>query len=342
MKKIYAKMVRERRSPFQIETSIVEEAGKRYVIKKPLVPEAKEHVEQMEKTFKESAYAELLCPCFVRDGAVFFTFVKGKSLAEKMLEALDAKNKVLMCMLVEEYEQIIQKQYKEKERELVGQDAKYKEVFGEIADLEEFGYRNLIFDLTFDNIVYAEKTPYIIDYEWIFSFPISINFIKFRAVYAFMMKYGKQIQSVYSSEEFYALFHLSLEDKEKYQKYNRKFIAYVYGENSYEKILEKYRKKCFDVTHMMEDRVSIQKFSDHFYKSIVDIIKEHGYLYDDYEKFFRVTEKIRKSGEEKYLFSEEFYKEFMIFLEGNFDMIEFYKKQSKVGTKEKIKRVLKK
>ena len=50
-------------------------------------------------------------------------------------------------------------------------------------------------------------------------------------------------------------------------------------------------------------------------------------MFDDYSKFFKVTEKLKQQqdGKQHFIFSEEFLFEFEQFIKGNFEMIKFYK-----------------
>lgn len=332
MKKIYSKMVRERREPFQIETSIqIDERGK-YVAKKNLTSAGIAHIKRMEETYQKSDYSEILCPCFLEKGVVYFQYVEGVSFGEKLLEAIEAADFENIKKLVKEYDDILRYMCQGKNKEQVNDSCGFYEIFGKCGENEEYGYRDLVFDLTFDNIIFRGNKPYIIDYEWRFSFPVSIEFIKFRAVYAFEMKYHHQIVKLYSDEEFYQLFDVGMEKTKKYLAYNNSFISYVYGEYGYQNIVQKYRKKIHDIFFF--DKVA--QFEKIIYSDILSLLNQHQDLFDDYTKFFRVTEKIKKSGTEHYVISEEFCKELHLLLKNNLEMTEFYKKQ--LEEKERIEK----
>lgn len=337
MKKIYSKMVRERRESFQIETSIQADERGKYVVKKNLTPAGIAHIKRMEQTYQKSHYAEILCPCFMEDGSVYFQYIEGVPFGEKLLEAIEEADFENIKKLVGEYNDILNYMCRGKNKEQIEDECGFYEIFGKCGRTfgegnEEYGYRDLVFDLTFDNIIFQENKPYIIDYEWRFSFPVPVEFIKFRAVYAFEMKYHQQISELCSDEEFYQLFSIETDKISRYLEYNNSFISYVYGEEGYQDIVRKYCKKNHDIRLL--DKVD--QFEKTVYSDIQSLLNQHQNLFDDYTKFFRVTEKIKNSGTESYIISEEFCKELHLLLKSNLEMIEFYKNQ--LEEKERIER----
>lgn len=327
MKKIYSKMVRERREPFQIETSIqINENGK-YVAKKNLTPAGAGHIKQMEETYQNARYSELLCPCFFEDGTIYFQYVEGKTFGEKLLKAIEEADYDNIEKLVQQYKNILKRMCQGKNKEPIHSSGDYSEVFGTFDSCseegEEYGYRDLVFDLTFDNIIVRENLPLIIDYEWRFSFPVSVEFIMFRAVYAFEMKYHQQISSLYSDDAFYQLFGIGTDQRDRYIAYNHSFIRYVYGDRGYQEIVQKYRKKNRNIFFLDE----VDRFEETVYSDILGLLNQYQNLFDDHTKFFRVTEKIKENGEEHYVISEEFCKELHILLNSSLEMVEFYKTQ---------------
>lgn len=321
-------MVRERREPFQIETSIQTDERKRYVAKKNLMPAGIAHIKRMEETYQKSDYSEILCPCFLEKGFVYFQYVEGVSFGEKLLKAAEEADYENIKKLVQEYNDILNYMCRGKNKEQIEDTCGFYEIFGKCGETsgernEEYGYRDLVFDLTFDNIIFQEKKPYIIDYEWRFSFPVPVEFIKFRAVYAFEMKYHQQISSLYSDDAFYQLFGIGTDQRDRYIAYNHSFIRYVYGDRGYQEIVQKYRKKNRNIFFLDE----VDRFEETVYSDILGLLNQYQNLFDDHTKFFRVTEKIKENGEEHYVISEEFCKELHILLNSSLEMVEFYKTQ---------------
>lgn len=327
MKKVYSKFVRDRKKEFQIETSILVGEECKYVVKKNLEPEGEEHIHRINETYQLSCNQDLLCPCFEKNGAVYFEYLDGKSLAQKLLDALSEKSYDRVKIIAKLYNEITDRLCGENIPEFIVQDKRFEKVFGQCEDQQEEGYRDLIFDLTFDNIILQGDMPKIIDYEWRFSFPVSKEFIKFRAVYAFEMKYGKLISAMYSLEEFYNLFQIEITKKKVFLSYNNSFIDYVYGEKGYNQILKQYKKDNFDVP---VDELLLRSdygFEKKIFSILLNNIYENKDLFDDYRKFFKVTEKLKQQQEGKhhFIFSEEFLFEFEQFIKGNFEMIKYYK-----------------
>lgn len=339
MKKIYSKIVRERKEEFQIETSVQIEAETKYIVKRSLTPKSQEHVRRMEATYQSSVKRELLCPCFLKENAVYFKYIEGSTLGQKLLDALLHRDYANTKKIADTYNAIIDALCVGQSKEVISENEDFESVFGHYEGNCEEGYRNLLFDLTFDNIIFEGDQPQIIDYEWRFSFPVSKEFIKYRAVYAFEMKYKNAFLPMYSEEEFYALFELQKEMEERYLFYNQSFIHFVYGENGYNEILNNYKKTNLNVSVEQLLSGGDNYFEEKIFSILLDNIEKHKDLFDDYTKFFKVSEKIRKERKRNYLFSDEFLFEFEQFIKGNFDMIEFYKNKS---DRKKLLNILKK
>lgn len=333
MKKIYSKIVRERKEEFQIETSVQIDSEAKYIVKRSLTPKSEAHVQRMEETYQSANDKTLLCPCFIKEDAVYFQFIEGSTLGQKLLDALLRRDDTATRQIIDKYNAIVDILCENKNKEIISGNEEFQKVFGHYEEEDEEGYRNLIFDLTFDNIIFEEGTPKIIDYEWRFSFPVSKNFIKYRAVYAFEMKYKDSFLPMYTSEEFFALFGLEKELENKYLFYNRSFISFVYGKDGYNDILKRYRKINLSISE--EQLLAEEKILS----VLLDNIELHKDLFDDYTKFFKVSQKILNEKNRSYLFSDEFLFEFEQFIKGNFDMIEYYKNKS---DRKKILNILRK
>lgn len=335
MEKIYSKFVKERKKEFQIETAIWKDKDKKFITKRNLHKEGKQHIQNIYDTFLMYQNKQILCVASLEGNVISFEYVSGKTLEEVFLEAVKSGKKEKVLETVQKYEKILSLLCSEKEQADISQETEFTEVFGVPAG-SFMGYRNLIFDLTFDNIIYQEQSGKVIDYEWRFPFAVEKEFIKFRAVYAFLMKYSESISYLFTKEEFYKLFGLDISKCDIYMEYNYNFINYIYGNEGYNHILEKYKKTTMNVCDeknlkMMKIYAGAEKdilYENRIYDMLLDNIQKHQELYDDYHKFFEVTDRVKAINSVGYLFSREFYEEFGAYITGFYDMLEYYRHES--------------
>lgn len=251
MKKVYAKFTRERAPKFQIETAIYEiEEGKK-VSKRPLHEEAKEHVERMYQNYIYFCAhgSEYYTPCQKAGREIFFSYIEGDTFYNRLLMTIREEKIDQFFILLQEYQDFV-RNFCVQNTEEFQMTEEFQDVFGEQKGLEgKEASRMLNIDLTLDNIILEEETgkPQIIDYEWVFPFPIPVDFIFYRTVLAMYVKHGQELVQLVDPENLYELFNLTPEDREIYQSMNEHFNAYVNGgEDSYEKTLKSYEKNMYE------------------------------------------------------------------------------------------------
>lgn len=337
MKKIYSKFVKERKKEFQIETAMWQDDGRRVITKRNLYAEGEKHIQNIYDTFLMYRDRKILCDASLEGNVIAFEYVSGKTLEEILLEAVRSGNKEEILNTARQYDEILGSVCREEERADINSEEGFEAVFGAAAG-SAAGYRNAIFDLTFDNIICQGQTNKIIDYEWRFSFAVEKEFIKFRAVYAFLMKYAGNTGHLFTKEEFYSIFGIEYSKCETYMAYNNHFVNYIYGSDGYNHVLEKYKKNTMNVCDGRVlstikalsggDAENGEFYENKTYDLLLDIIREHGDLYDDYHKFFQVTNKVRAEKPAGYLSSREFYEEFGAYVKGSYDMLEYYRTEA--------------
>lgn len=251
MKKIYTKFTKERAQSFQIETAIYETEEGRKVSKRPLNDQAKEHIERMHQNYIyfRAHGSEYYAPCQKAGREILFSYIEGDTFYNRLLAALREERIDQFFVLLQEYQDFV-RNFCVHNTEEFHMTEEFRRVFGDQQGLEgKEASRMLDIDLTLDNIILEEATgkPQIIDYEWVFSFPIPVDFIFYRTVLAMYVKHGQELTQLVDPENLYELFHLSPEDRETYLSMNEHFNAYVNGgEESYEKIIKPYEKKMYE------------------------------------------------------------------------------------------------
>ena len=226
MKKIYSKITKERQKKFQIETSILKDGENQWVTKKALLPEGNEHIQNMSRYYEAHREADHLCQSeLLSECEIAFSFVRGESLCNELLMALDARDELKYVSILKNYDDIIRENV-QIERGKFEPDAEFKETFGEAVFPEEMEYaKGLNIDMTFDNIIRDENEGQYktIDYEWI---------------------------------------RITEEETDIFAGMNEAFIAYVYGgADGYNENLIPYKKEVYDVKKLLpEQNLFLQVF----------------------------------------------------------------------------------
>lgn len=243
MKKIYAKFTKERAWEFQIETAIYEkEDGEKVVEKRPLNPEAGKHLARMYDNYLFFQDTGFYLECEKKEGSLWFPFVKGNSLYDDLLQAVEKKNRSRMEEILAEYAAVIQEAYKE--REPFEQTPEFVRIFGEAEELRGLDAAcKADIDFTMDNLIRTEEGIRLLDYEWIFDFPIPLKFLLFRGAYAIWVKHSQTLKTMMDKKEFFHFFDISSEERKCFRRMNDHFMEFVEGgENSYQKLLKNYQK----------------------------------------------------------------------------------------------------
>lgn len=238
MKKInFVKYNKTRREAFQIRTSLVEEGGIPYVEKSALTPEGTAHIRSLGDKYKslmeQNQRLKVAEVSVSPDGRTArFEFLKGETLSEILgREIKDGK------VSVSKMEDAISMILSVKEDCMLPfhLTPEFKEVFGDLSQADEKIKKDWTFqasniDCLFENIMLTENGPYCLDYEWVFTFPVPVNFIKFRVLYYFYEQY-KSILTYDSMEAFLEEFGVDGDRLPLYQEMERSFQEYVHGEN---------------------------------------------------------------------------------------------------------------
>lgn len=278
MKKIYSKFTKDRRAQFQIETYIAEENGERYVAKRALTEEARAHVHRMLAFYNRHEQREMLCPAAQeREDTVRFSFLQGKSLCKEMLTALSRRDRDAFMGFLTHYHEILMHSISKEQtcEQEDGEGTSFTEVFGDadIAGMETAC--NLDIDLTFDNIIHvgdfdpvsgditqkAADHYQIIDYEWVFPFPVPINYTIYRAIASFYLKYASVMRDIITLQDMYNLFMITPEQVQIFEGMNANFDDYVYGTYGAHQILKGYCKENYQVKKLLpEENLFAQVF----------------------------------------------------------------------------------
>ena len=238
MKKInFVKYNKTRREAFQIRTSLVEENGIPFVEKTALRDEGTGHIRSLEEKYTslkaQNQRLKVVEVSLSPDGRTArFEFLKGETLSELLGKEISG-GKVPVSKMEDALSMILS--VKDDYMFPFHMTGEFSEVFGELSEEEEsikkdWAFQTSNIDCLFENIMITEDGPYCLDYEWVFSFPVPVTFVKFRVLYYFYEQY-KSILTYDSLETFLEEFGVEPERIETYRQMEGHFQEYVHGEN---------------------------------------------------------------------------------------------------------------
>lgn len=262
---LYAKYNRLRAPEFQISTRIIAgKDGSMWVEKAALRPEAKRHIEELSENRRKLAEtvsqekdkaAGIPAPIPMlrnRDGLAVFPYVEGVSLAKEVTKLL-GKREAFLQALHGAVDSIYGTYLKTPE---LLADFKMTEEFERIfgaADEEEAavlkGMKSLAvsnIDSILSNFVrLPDGTLVCLDYEWVFTFPIPVEYLIYRTVYYY---YSENIHYIGIGEaELFAEFGLNAEKVKLFRRMDDDFQQYVHGENRKYIYTANYGKKTINL-----------------------------------------------------------------------------------------------
>ncbi|MBD5560118.1 MAG: hypothetical protein HDQ87_07175 [Clostridia bacterium] len=186
METIYTKFTDYRRARFRLMTSICErEDGRRVVIKKNAPGgHAEAHLERImrNRSLLEQLYdgSPAVCPCRRTEGGLEFPFIEGTSCLEVMRRAADTGGMPAFLESLHSYVQLLEGP-PENLMPFTYTDA-FQVVFGYAGSIDgvpALGTANL--DASPGNLIQdAAGMVTLIDYEWVFDFPVPRDFILYR------------------------------------------------------------------------------------------------------------------------------------------------------------------
>lgn len=260
---IYTKYANERREAFRIRTSIYkDEKGKLTVEKKALSEKSKQHINEIYENYlylkKINTIPEVDINKCTRHGDILeFEYIKGTSLTEKLNSLVYENKYVELIEVLKKYVDIIRQLHGETKFTFTDE---FVQVFGQVniqEGIEAITHPNI--DLIFDNILINDKIN-IIDYEWLFNFPVPLKYILFRSLnqYLAQLDYSK----VQNEINILAIFNIDTEDVENFLQMERNFSKYVMV-NYMNNYVQKATKLEHIVHEMQSKTIKSQVFLDY-------------------------------------------------------------------------------
>lgn len=227
---IYTKASVERDERYRIITSIVDDGGKRVVIKRPTSNKSYQHLDNMYNNYvnyKDNKYISQKlewCKCEKVDNDIVFDYIVGKSYEEILnnyynnnyIKAIEETIKILVDYI-----------YNIDEVLDFSASSRFFELFGSVNfDKKVKGAVNINIDMLPDNIICSGDKDYIIDYEWVIDCIVPIDFVLYRC-----LTHSNVINKMGNEfiEKILTQNNISNNDIEQYKKMEINFQQHVKG-----------------------------------------------------------------------------------------------------------------
>ncbi len=259
----YIKYNCTRKDRFQIRTVISGEKGTggdtRHVEKSALTHEGAGHI----RAFKDNCLAlnrqhvrlKFPEPHMSGDGqSAGFPYLMGETLSERLGQAVMGGQAPVEA--VRQAMEIVL-QVHDSCRSPFAVTEEFEAVFGQLPDRMPAGWESLEIsniDALFENILLVGQEWFCLDYEWVFSFPVPVEYIKYRILYYFFRRYRSLLTGYGNAGDWLGEFGITERAAEIYENMEKNFQNYVHGEN--QKI---YLENYYGETLHLEDMGELEK-----------------------------------------------------------------------------------
>lgn len=249
---IYVKYSNNRKREFQLKTAFYKDNDFIRVEKRNIYEEGKEHILNIEKNYYKmiGQYKNFIInKCLIEDEIINSEYEEGTNFNKLLLNKVNNNdiqgfNNDLMWFksLIMDFseENLIDFYY----------TPEFIEIFGEYGqEFEKFKSLKISnLDFNFSNILINGERVKLIDYEWVFEFPIPIDFIIYRAITNFYFENYSILKNKVKLEEIVELMGIEVFLEKYSQDMFNKFDMYIKGStfNNPKDIFHKYVKESFD------------------------------------------------------------------------------------------------
>ena len=230
---IYSKYSNDRRRAFAIRTDIrIAEDGQKCVYKSALFPEGKKHMEMMYqhyidlcKKLADTGFEVAECRK-TEDMIIRFEYLEGKTLDVLLDQLLEENRLEELEKILLDYVKIINN-YSSDQLFIISDS--FESVFGKVdlpSGLKSASVTNV--DMIVSNAFVVENGYKVIDYEWVFDFPIPANYVVFRVLYYYMNSSSRR--QVLNARNLYEKAGITKEEIEVYTQMEMTFQQYILGD----------------------------------------------------------------------------------------------------------------
>lgn len=180
---VYARSDQTRKPEFQVITTIEGPGPKLKVRKRTVYPEGQKHLRKMIQSYTDLAKINngfKISPPKLEADSIIFNYHTGQNLAAKFTRLVSGGNLEGACDILDE---VLSRMHKLPAKQTdITAGSEFENVFGSSFLGTQMSIEPGCIDYNLDNIIEVGSTWWHIDYEWVFGFPIPLDFITARLV----------------------------------------------------------------------------------------------------------------------------------------------------------------
>lgn len=239
----YIKFNGARKKEFQLVTTIEEVDGLKFAVKRAKTAESKGFLDSfMDKynLLRKAGLSVNICEPKKIDEKIAFRYFDGVSLDSLLFKAVLDQDQKQIEDTFKDYKKMIDNM----EVILTNPGKDFESIFGKFEGGKEKCLKTGCLDLILDNIFIENGEKYIIDYEWVFDFPLPVKYLSFRAIINAYFKYSfHNISKILPMNKIFELLEISKKEATIFLKYEYYFQKYVHNEITDFKDFQKNFKK---------------------------------------------------------------------------------------------------
>ncbi len=229
---VYAKFSDDRDRRFAIRTDIVQTKDGRNVVKRALFPEGRAHLQNM------AACYDALREAFMRRGvlvgemkglsedAVCFDYVEAP-------ETLESRAKHLLSQGKREEAFALVRRLAKLAEDLADRPFVWSAQFGETFGCADYPYADKSMqitdlDMVAENVLLRDSQWSLIDYEWLYAFPVPVRFVTFRIWHYFIARALPEVPQI----DILLAEGFSAEEVERFRMMEEHWQSYVKGQRT--------------------------------------------------------------------------------------------------------------
>jgi len=239
---LYARYNSMRRPDFRTVTEICEDENGLFVRKRAGGEAVRAHLDTIahnRESLRDYYRSIQVINCVPGDGELRFPYIHGKTLAE--IDAMHLTKEAFVAQINRRLDAVLAVQ----ERYLCPFEATegFESIFGkvDIGPVDACSPANI--DCLLENFIQNDTGLYCIDYEWVFSFPVPVKYIKYRILRFFFQDQAQSLLNGISLEKMLNWFGFSEADSETCWQMEQCFQQYIHGSGWKYAYADRYRKK---------------------------------------------------------------------------------------------------
>ncbi len=200
MRVLSAKYNRFRRPEFQIQTTIFEDNGKKFVAKKALSQGAVAHLHNEERNYHQlSKVTSGFCfPALVekREDELIFEFIEGRLVKDILIDSILADDSNNFVEVIDDYYSMLHHGFEQSDSLYIAPQEMYLTANLSRTEMtmlasEQVYLKQTYLDPIFSNIISTDKGKYLIDYEWVLDSSLPLTFLFARSLlFTFIHRYS--------------------------------------------------------------------------------------------------------------------------------------------------------